>query len=131
MGFMENFNRAFSGSRTKPEKTMAERYPSANPILLEFSKFKEGEISMEELSNGALILLYKETIKLFTIEVGKWNSLREKSFDDSKGNASPEEIKRQDDRTANTRENLNTIVTEMKKRGISENQPELKPDGIF
>ena len=129
MGFMEQFNRVI-GYRLE-KKTMAERYPSASPAFLQFSAFKEGRVGLEELSDEALILVYKDKMNTYDIEVKKYNSLRKKSSDDLYKNTRSTDIDEQDERTANTRQNLNIVLAEMRNRGLSEDQPELKQDGIF
>ena len=64
---MNFFDRFKMGNMVSPrdEKTVSERYPSASPDLVQYLEFKEGKISLEDLSDKALIIAYKEKIKIY------------------------------------------------------------------
>ncbi|MDR3519491.1 MAG: hypothetical protein P4L63_01215 [Candidatus Pacebacteria bacterium] len=134
MKFPEIFKRKEPGITGK-EKPIAERYPSASPMMLEFLAFKEGRISLEELSNDALILVYKEKQKYYEYEAERYNVVRHPA--DFNGRARSEfigssahnkTVKEQDDKTANARQELNKVLAVVRKRGLPEDQPDLKQD---
>ena len=133
MNFFEGLKKIGSGPQNK-EKSVAERYPSASPLMLEFLSYKEGKVTLNQLSNDALILVYKEKIKFYNFEVNKWNLARNPTAGAATRfvkNDSSKTIEEQDQITARVRKELNVVLGEVRRRGLPEDQPELKQDGIL
>lgn len=84
------------------------------PLDSELSDFEEGIITLNELSDKALLLLHKQELRNFENQADMYNSAR-------RGGGDVKIIKKRDKEVAKVRQGLNLILAEIRKRGLPEN----------
>ena len=106
---------------------MSEKSSESYSAWQQSSMYKEGNKKLENLSDQALIYVYKEMLQTYGFEVDKWNALREKPtflLNDAgrgffQGGVDSKMIDQQDNTTAASRRALNVVLAEIRKRNIS------------